>query len=136
MPTANGGKEGKHGEAPRSLSAALAAGGIEDIDWGGRGQKTLEGGPGESDVEAHVIYPAKHHVAGRGEMEEILAAITAEMEERCLQLGRDGKVLESERLRQRTENDLLLLQAVGTCKVVLMLTRLSFLCCSSSPFAF
>ncbi|CAM9153035.1 unnamed protein product [Ectocarpus sp. 4 AP-2014] len=70
------------------------------------------------DVDAHVIYPAKHHVVGRGEMEDVMSKISEEMEERCSQLGLDGKILEAERLRQRTENDLLLLGAVGTCKGV------------------
>lgn len=50
-------------------------------------------------------------------MDEVMSAIRQEMEERCSQLGLGGKVLEAERLRQRTENDLLLLDAVGTCKV-------------------
>ncbi|CAM9432236.1 unnamed protein product [Ectocarpus fasciculatus] len=70
------------------------------------------------DVDAHVIYPAKHHVVGRGEMEDVMSKISEEMEERCSQLGLRGKILEAERLRQRTENDLLLLGAVGTCKGV------------------
>ncbi|CBJ30814.1 excinuclease ABC subunit B [Ectocarpus siliculosus] len=70
------------------------------------------------DVDAHVIYPAKHHVVGRGEMEDVMSKISEEMEERCSQLGLGGKILEAERLRQRTENDLLLLGAVGTCKGV------------------
>lgn len=69
------------------------------------------------DVDVHVIYPAKHHVVGRGEMEDVMSKISEEMEERCSQLGLGGKILEAERLRQRTENDLLLLGAVGTCKV-------------------
>lgn len=89
------------------------------------GKIDVDGCPGKpeadeqerNDVEACVIYPAKHHVVSRGEMDKVLKAITAEMEERCLQMGREGRVLEAERLRQRTENDLLLLDAVGTCKV-------------------
>ncbi|CAB1108357.1 unnamed protein product [Ectocarpus sp. CCAP 1310/34] len=74
--------------------------------------------PALDDVDAHVIYPAKHHVVGRGEMEDVMSKISEEMEERCSQLGLGGKILEAERLRQRTENDLLLLGAVGTCKGV------------------
>ncbi|CAM9187040.1 unnamed protein product, partial [Hapterophycus canaliculatus] len=87
----------------------------------GRKKPTLPSGGGQTEghrVEAHVIYPAKHHVVGRGELDQITSKIAEEMEERCLELGREGKVLEAERLRQRTENDLMLLGAVGTCKGV------------------
>eukprot|EP00903_Cladosiphon_okamuranus_P007567 g7341.t1 len=107
------GDEGKQDEeteyAHQNLSDLLAAPGD---------QKTPPTRPRPGDVESHVIYPAKHHVVGRGEMESVMSAIKGEMEERCSQLGLEGKVLEAERLRQRTENDLLLLDAVGTCKGV------------------
>ncbi len=95
----------------QELSGSRATSGVE----GGRGSEQ----PTPGDVEAQVLYPAKHYVVGRGEMEmeNVMFAIKDEMEERCSQLGREGKVLEAERLRQRTENDLLLLDAVGTCKV-------------------
>lgn len=111
----------------QALSAVLAAGGIGIDGQMGQGAvdmmptvrsaseaQTVPGG----DVEAHVIYPAKHHVIGDGEMETILEAISSEMEERCAEFGKDGMVLEAERLRQRTENDMMLLRAVGTCKVM------------------
>lgn len=116
------GDEGKEDEeaekAHQNLSDLLAAPGSSNGEGGdGGAHKTPPRRPRPGDVEAHVIYPAKHHVVGRGEMESVMSAIKGEMEERCSQLGLDGKVLEAERLRQRTENDLLLLDAVGTCKV-------------------
>lgn len=123
MPIVGGGetKEGEE-EEPRQMKSdpfhAQGRGRVGtdvDGDWGHR--KPSVGGQGSNDVKAHVIYPAKHHVVGHGEMAKVMSAIRAEMEERCSQLGLDGKVLEAERLRQRTENDLLLLDAVGTCKV-------------------
>lgn len=123
VPVVSGGGEGKRGEeteerAHQDLSDLLAAPGSNSDGGGGGGaHETPSGGPSPGDVEAHVIYPAKHHVVGRGEMDGVMSAIKEEMEERCSQLGLDGKVLEAERLRQRTENDLLLLDAVGTCKV-------------------
>lgn len=93
-------------------SRMLASGAV-----GGRNGKTVPKGHEGVDVEAHVIYSARHHIIGEEEMDRVLAAISMEMEERCSQLGRDGRMLEAERLRQRTENDLLLIRAVGTCKV-------------------
>lgn len=136
----DGGAQGGQGsEAFRSLPDALPSqrggGGADtEADFGRAPQRpSLDGGGRRREgdlVEAHVIYPAKHHVAGRGELDEITSRISEEMEERCSQLGLEGKVLEAERLRQRTENDLLLLDAVGTCKVR------RFCCCApdkSSP---
>ena len=105
------------GETHPSLPSLVAGRGAEDIDDDGSSLTPPMGSQGTSDVEAYVIYPAKHHVVGNGEMDHVLAAISAEMEERCLELGLEGRILEAERLRQRTENDLLLLSAVGTCKV-------------------
>jgi len=72
-------------------------------------------------------------------MDGVISSIKDEMEERCLQLGLEGKVLEAERLRQRTENDLLLLDAVGTCKVdAAACPAIVFCCCvaGSSPETF
>lgn len=128
---ANGGEEsaagGRGGEACQGLSdllppqgGSLAGTDVDVVFDGGWQRPSLSSGGGQAEgnhVEALVIYPAKHHVVGRGELEEITAQIAEEMENRCSELGRDGKVLEAERLRQRTENDLLLLDAVGTCKV-------------------
>ena len=113
----DGGKEGQDSEGGRShlsVSSLVTPRITEDVDGDGPGQTPPIS---EIEVEACVIYPAKHHVVGSDEMYEVLAAITAEMEERCSQLGGEGRVLEAERLRQRTENDLLLLDSVGTCKV-------------------
>lgn len=110
LPSAEGGGR-------RSLSSLVVARGTGRVDGDRSSQTPPLGSQGASDVDAYVIYPAKHHVVGSGEMEQVLETITAELEERCSELGREGRVLEAERLRQRTENDLLLLSAVGTCKV-------------------
>lgn len=120
----SGGAEGRDGKS-RGISAVLAAGGLGNEEGGDEGddEGDDEGGGGvpdrseEADVEAYVIYPAKHHVVADGEMDGVLSSITAEMEERCAHLGSEGRWLEAERLRQRTDNDLLLLRTVGTCKV-------------------
>lgn len=106
-------------EVAPDVPEMVAAGAVRGMDVSdiGRDGKTVPKGQGANDVEAHVIYPARHHILGEEEMNQVLATISVEMEERCSQLGREGRVLEAERLRQRTENDLLLIRAVGTCKV-------------------
>lgn len=125
-PTGDNAGIGVKKEKLRGVSAVVAAGGI-DIDGfigdsdtvsiteyvvAAQDEKGIE-----TEVEAYVIYPAKHHVVGGGEMEAVLQKIAGEMEERCADLAKKGMILEAERLRQRTENDMLLLRAVGTCKV-------------------
>lgn len=104
-------------EELQSHSVERPPGDVVDLAVDGYNGAPPTSGYGKSDVKSHVIYPAKHHVVGEGELDKVLASISSEMEERCLELGREGQVLEAERLRQRTENDLLLLQTVGTCKV-------------------
>lgn len=103
--------------APRGLSAALDAGGAGDMDGSGPWENPSVAEQESSDVESYVIYPAKHHVVGAGQMDNVTRLIAAEMEQQCSHLGREGRVLEAERLRQRTEDDILLLSTSGTCKV-------------------
>jgi excinuclease ABC subunit B len=65
-----------------------------------------------------VLYPARHHVLDESEKEIILQDIGRELEARCATLLAAGRTLEEARLRQRTENDLLMLRMVDTCKGV------------------
>ena len=69
-------------------------------------------------VGSFVLYPARHHVLDESEKEIILQDIGRELEARCAALLAAGKTLEEARLRQRTENDLLMLRMVDTCKGV------------------
>ncbi|MBO4725446.1 MAG: excinuclease ABC subunit UvrB [Firmicutes bacterium] len=62
------------------------------------------------------IYPASHYVTSPEKMERALISIEEELEER-LQWFRDrGKLLEAQRLEQRTHYDLEMLREVGRCK--------------------
>jgi len=61
------------------------------------------------------IFPASHYVAGSERMRRAIAAIEAELAERLQQLEREGKLLEAQRLRMRTNYDLEMLREVGTC---------------------
>ena len=61
------------------------------------------------------IFPASHYVAGSERMRRAIAAIEVELAERLQQLEGEGKLLEAQRLRMRTNYDLEMLREVGTC---------------------
>ncbi|MGQ9913841.1 MAG: excinuclease ABC subunit UvrB [Thermogutta sp.] len=61
------------------------------------------------------IYPAKHFVLPEERIENALASIRAELEERVNELKSAGKLLEAQRLSARTRYDMELLQEVGYC---------------------
>jgi excinuclease ABC subunit B len=65
--------------------------------------------------ESVSIYPAKHFITEREKLEAALGDIQHELEERLAQLKSQGKLLEAERLRQRTDYDLEMLREVGYC---------------------
>lgn len=62
-----------------------------------------------------VIYPATHWVTGRAKLERALVTIQAELEERLDYLRKMGKLLEAQRLEQRTRYDLEMLRELGYC---------------------
>ena len=61
------------------------------------------------------IYPATHYVASDQRMQRAIAGIEAELKERLGQLESQGKLLEAERLRMRSNYDLEMLREVGFC---------------------
>ena len=68
-------------------------------------------------VLSHVaIYPASHYVVGKDKLEAALDEIKQEMEERVIEFTKEGKLLEAERIRQRTLYDLEMLRETGICK--------------------
>jgi excinuclease ABC subunit B len=69
-------------------------------------------------VQAHdfiSIYPATHFVTNRARHEQALSSITLELAERLEYLRGQGKLLEAQRLEQRTKYDLEMLREVGFC---------------------
>src|SRR5919108_406021 len=58
---------------------------------------------------------AQHCNVKEGTMERAVAEIGAELNERCAELEAEGKLLESHRLRQRTQYDMEMLKEVGFC---------------------
>src|SRR5580658_5527777 len=69
----------------------------------------------EDDLEHVAIWPATHYNVREGSIERSVAEIGAELNERCAQLEAEGKLLESHRLRQRTQYDMEMLREVGFC---------------------
>jgi len=61
------------------------------------------------------IYPASHYVTTDEKMRRALKSIEVELEERLAELRARGKLLEAQRLEQRTRYDLEMLQEVGYC---------------------
>jgi excinuclease ABC subunit B len=61
------------------------------------------------------LYPAKHFVTPEPRLQDALGGIRRELEERLGVLRAEGKLLEAQRLKQRTEYDLEMLGAIGTC---------------------
>jgi excinuclease ABC subunit B len=68
-----------------------------------------------ADLEELVIFPATHYVAGEERMRRAIAAIEAELAERLASFESQGKLLEAQRLRMRTQYDLEMLAEVGSC---------------------
>ncbi len=69
----------------------------------------------EEDLEHVAIWPATHYNVREGSVEKAVADIGAELNERCTQLESEGKLLESHRLRQRTQYDMEMLREMGFC---------------------
>ena len=66
-------------------------------------------------VDKATVYPASHYVTTAERMKAAVAAIREELRERLAELKRDNKLLEAQRLRQRTLYDLELLDEMGYC---------------------
>lgn len=68
-------------------------------------------------IVSHVaIYPASHYVVSPEKMEEALEKINSEMELRVAKFEKEGKLIEAQRIRQRTEYDMEMLRETGFCK--------------------
>ncbi len=61
------------------------------------------------------IFPATHYVASEDRLRTAISRIEAELQERLAWFEREGKLLEAQRLRMRTQYDLEMIQEVGYC---------------------
>ena len=62
-----------------------------------------------------IVFPATHYVAGDERMRRAVLGIEAELQERLAWFEKNGKLLEAQRLRMRTQYDLEMIQEMGYC---------------------
>ncbi len=81
------------------------------------------------------IYPASHYIVSNDKMQEALAEIERELEERLEYFRENGKLLEAQRIEQRTRYDMEMLQEIGFCTGIENYSRiLSGRAPGSSPY--
>ncbi len=80
----------------------------------GKVEKTLPG---------LTLFPAKQFVTPAEKLRRAMGTIRAELDERIAQFEREGKLLEAQRLKMRTEYDIEMLQEMGFCSGIENYTR-------------
>ncbi len=65
-----------------------------------------------------MIFPASHYIIGRDKMEEALNELETELEERIKFFKDNNRLIEAQRIEQRTRYDMEMLREIGTCKGV------------------
>ena len=87
--------------------------------WGDEIERITEVDPLTGEVLAELdelqIFPAKHFVTPEEKRDQALADIEAELEERLAELKSQEKLLEAQRLEQRTQYDLEMIREIGYC---------------------
>ncbi|MBI5905182.1 MAG: excinuclease ABC subunit UvrB [Deltaproteobacteria bacterium] len=68
-----------------------------------------------AEVGETVVFPASHYVTPEDQLERAVRGIEVELEARLAELAGGGKLLEAERLRQRTTYDLEMIRQMGFC---------------------
>ena len=87
-------------------------------------------------TRSHIaIFPASHYATTRPKMEKAMITIEKELEERLEELKIEGKLLEAQRLEQRTRYDLEMMSEIGFCQGIENYSRhISGREAGSSPF--
>jgi excinuclease ABC subunit B len=67
-------------------------------------------------LESTTVFPASHYMMPEESLDPITAQIERDLEERLAFFEKSGKLLEAQRLRERTRYDLEMLRTLGTCK--------------------
>jgi excinuclease ABC subunit B len=66
-----------------------------------------------NEVDSIEVYPAKHYITAQEKMQVAIKTIEAELEERIATFKHEGKLLEAQRIEQRTRYDLEMMREVG-----------------------
>ena len=87
--------------------------------WGDEVERIVELDPLTGEVLAERsdidIYPAKHFVTSQEKLQEAIRSIQTELDEQLKILNRRGKLLEAQRLEQRTKYDIEMMRETGYC---------------------
>ena len=67
-------------------------------------------------IERIAISPANHYVTDESEQERVFKEIKEDLKKEVVELEKKGKILEAQRLKQRTEYDLEMMREIGYCK--------------------
>ena len=70
----------------------------------------------KANVKSTVIYPASHYIVPRDRMEEAIRDIQQECDERVRYFTEHGKLIEAQRIAERTNYDIEMLTEIGFCK--------------------
>ncbi|AGW41334.1 excinuclease ABC subunit B [Leifsonia xyli subsp. cynodontis DSM 46306] len=66
-------------------------------------------------MDAVSVFPATHYAASPATMQRAIGTIQTELHDRLVELEREGKLLEAQRLRMRTQFDLEMMEQIGFC---------------------
>lgn len=77
---------------------------------------TLTGQKIRKNLERIVIAPATQYITEEGEVERIISEIKKDLKKEVKNFEEQGKLLEAQRLKQRTEYDLEMIREIGYCK--------------------
>ncbi len=67
-------------------------------------------------LEHASVFPATHYATDRSHLEENLAVIEADLQKRIAEFEKDGKLLEAQRIAQRTNYDMEMMREIGYCQ--------------------
>lgn len=68
------------------------------------------------EVTHYVFYPAKQFVSSKEKLKDAMVAIRKELDDRIAWFEKNGKLIEAQRIRMRTEYDLEMMQEMGFCQ--------------------
>jgi excinuclease ABC subunit B len=68
-----------------------------------------------STMDAVSVFPATHYAASPATMQRAIGTIQTELHDRLVELEREGKLLEAQRLRMRTQFDIEMMEQIGFC---------------------
>ncbi|WP_101474662.1 excinuclease ABC subunit UvrB [Fusobacterium sp.] len=77
---------------------------------------TLTGQTLKKDLQRIMIYPATQYLTADGDVERIISEIQKDKQEEIKAFEEQGKLLEAQRLKQRTDYDIEMIREIGYCK--------------------